>query len=329
MRILVYDTAADSGGAATVLESFYEEFSKDTKNRYVFVLGRYELQRRANIRVLCYPWVKKSPLHRLYFEWVKAPRIIKKYRIDRVLSLQNITLPRAGVPQDVYEHNALPFSEYRFHLWDGYRPWLTQQLLGRMMKHSIRHAQKVMLQPRWLQEALVQQCGIPEKKVEVKFPVVEMLQAGPWQMDDSRPVFLYPANASAYKNHRTLLAACELLKERGFTDYHMIWTVTGEENDGICELKKAAERERLPIVFQGPVARRELFDLYASSILVFPSYVETVGMPLLEVQSIGAPLLAADCLYARDIVGDYERAQFLPVFDASAWSAAMQKWLEN
>ncbi len=329
MRILVYDTAADSGGAVTVLESFYEEFSKDTKNRYVFVLGRYELQRTENIRVLRYPWVKKSPLHRLYFEWFKAPRIIKKYRIDRVLSLQNITLPRAGVPQDVYEHNALPFSEYRFRLRDGYRPWLTQQLLGRMMKRSIRRARKVMVQTRWMKEAIVRQCGIPGEKVEVKFPAVEMLQTEAWQLDNARPAFLYPANASAYKNHRTLLAACKLLKERGLSDYRMIWTVTGEENDGIREMKKAAERERLPIEFRGPVPRRELFDLYASSVLVFPSYVETVGMPLLEAQSVKAPLLAADCLYARDIAGDYERAEFLPVFEAEAWCAAMQKWLEK
>ena len=32
MRILVYNVAADSGGAATVLQSFYEEFCKDRDN---------------------------------------------------------------------------------------------------------------------------------------------------------------------------------------------------------------------------------------------------------------------------------------------------------
>lgn len=329
MRILVYDVAAESGGAVTVLESFYEEFSRDKKNRYVFVLGRYELQRTENIRVLCYPWVKKSPLHRLYFEWVKAPRIIKKYRIDRVLSLQNIGLPRAEVPQELYEHNALLFSEHRFRLKDGYRPWLTQQLLGRLMKRSIRHAEKVMVQTRWMKEAIVRQCGIPREKVEVKFPAVEMLPTESWKLNSECPIFLYPANASAYKNHRTLLAACKLLQERGFTAYRMIWTVTGEENGGIRAIRRAAEQAGLPVEFRGSVTRRELFDLYASSILVFPSYVETVGMPLLEAQSAEAPILAADCPYARDIAGDYDRAEFLPVFDADAWCAAMLGSLEN
>lgn len=59
MRILVYDVAADSGGAVTVLKSFYEEFCRDTENEYVFVLSVFELPDTEHIRVLNYPWVKK------------------------------------------------------------------------------------------------------------------------------------------------------------------------------------------------------------------------------------------------------------------------------
>ena len=36
MRILVYDVAAESGGAVTVLQSFYEEFKKDRENEEFF-----------------------------------------------------------------------------------------------------------------------------------------------------------------------------------------------------------------------------------------------------------------------------------------------------
>lgn len=59
MRILVYDVAADSGGAATVLRSFYEEFSRDTEHEYLFVLSVFELPETERIRVLNYPWIKK------------------------------------------------------------------------------------------------------------------------------------------------------------------------------------------------------------------------------------------------------------------------------
>ncbi len=327
MRILVYDVAADSGGAATVLRSFYEEFRRDTENEYVFVLSVFELPETENIRVLNFPWVKKSPLHRLYFDYVKAHRLVKQYKIDRVLSLQNIEMPRAGVPQDLFEHNALPFTEYHFAFREDRRLWLTQQLLGRLMKRSIRRARKILVQTDWMKEAIVSQCGIPEERVELRFPAVEMLPTEDWHTDANCLTFLYPANASFYRNHRTLLKACELLKEQGLTDYRMLWTVTGEENDKIRLCRKTAEEQGLPIEFIGRVSRRTLFDLYAVSILVFPSYVETVGLPLLEAQSAGTPIVASDCAYARNIAGDYKQAEFVSVFDAKAWCGAMKKWL--
>lgn len=329
MRLLVYDVAADSGGAVTVLQSFYEEFLKNTENEYIFVLSVYELKETAHIKVLNFPWVKKSPLHRLYFDHFMAHKLVRKYGADKVLSLQNIELPHAGVPQIVYEHNALPFAEYKFKPWEAFRPWYSQQILGRMMKKSIRRAEKVMVQTNWMKEEIVRQCQIPAERVEVKFPPVEMLPTAPYHLDAEKPIFFYPAGAPAYKNHRTFLKACEILKEKGYENYQVIWTVTGEENDGIRSIKKEAEEQGLPIQFCGPMSRRKLFDLYARSVLVFPSYIETIGLPLLEARSAGAWIVAADCLYARDCVGDYERAEFFGAFDAQGLSRILGKWLKR
>lgn len=329
MRILVYDIAAQNGGAATVLQSFYEEFLKDTEHEYVFVLSVYSLKETAHIKVLNFPWVKKSPLHRLYFDHFVAHKLVEQYKIDKVLSLQNIELPHAKVPQIVYEHNALPFSEYKFKLWEAFRPWFTQQILGRMMKTSIRRAEKVMVQTNWMKLEIMRQCGIAENKVEVKFPPVEMLKSPPYQLNEEHPTFFYPANASAYKNHRTLLEACEYLQEKGLSNYELIWTVTGNENEGMKALYKRAQEKQLPIQFLGVLSRAHLFELYAKSVLVFPSYIETIGLPLLEAKSVGAWILAADCLYARDMVGDYKRAEFFPTFDAKLLSEKMEKWLKK
>ncbi len=329
MRTLVYDVAADSGGAATVLQSFYEEFKKDTENEYIFVLSVYELPETENIKVLNFPEVKKSMLHRLYFDHFVAHKLVKKYKADRVLSLQNIELPHTNVPQTVYEHNALPFSEYKFKPWEAFRPWYSQQILGRMMKKSIRRAEKVLVQTNWMKEEIIRQCGIPADRVEVKFPPVKMLKTHPWKMDETCPTFFYPAGPPAYKNHRTFLKACELLKEQGMEDYRVIWTVTGEENEGMKKLKAEAEEKQLPIEFIGPVPRTQLFEQYASSVLVFPSYIETIGLPLLEARSVGTPILSADCLYARDGVGDYERAEFYPPMDAEKLRWLLIEWMRK
>lgn len=329
MKILVYDIAAKNGGAATVLQSFYEEFLMDTENEYLFVLSVYPLQETSHIKVLNFPWIKKSPLHRLYFEHFIAAKLVKQYHIDKILSLQNIELPHAKVPQIVYEHNALPFSEYKFKLWEAFRPWFTQQILGRMMKTSICRAEKVMVQTNWMKQEIIRQCKIAEDKVEVKFPPVEMLESPPYQLKEACPSFFYPANASAYKNHKTLLKACEYLQDKGFQNYELIWTVAGNENEGMKALYKQAQERQLPIRFVGVLPRKQLFELYASSILVFPSYIETIGLPLLEARSVGAWILAADCLYARDMVGDYEKAEFFSNFDAKMLCEKMEKWLKK
>lgn len=326
MKILVYDVAAENGGAVTVLQSFYEEFCRDTENEYLFVLSVCRLEEQPHIQVLNFPWIKKSPLHRLFFDHFTAPRLVKKYNVDEILSLQNIELPHAEVPQSVYEHNALPFSEHQFRLLEAPDLWVYQQILGRMMKRSIRRAKKVMVQTNWMKEEIVRQCRIPAERVEIRFPAVEMLPTGPWRLDREKPVFFYPSNASAYKNHRTFLSACEALQKNGFRHYEVIWTVSGEENDHIRRIKKEAEEKNLPIRFQGPLPRRTLFDLYASSVLVFPSYIETIGLPLLEARSAGAWILAADCRYARDLIGGYEQAAFFDPFDAEGLGREMGRF---
>ena len=154
-----------------------------------------------------------------------------------------------------------------------------------------------------------------------------MPEAQVCRIDRERPVFLYPANASAYKNHQTFLRACEVLQEQGYGNYKVIWTVTGEENTTIRAIRKEAEERKLPIVFSGPMSGAELFRLYAFSILVFPSYIETIGLPLLEARAAGTWILAADCLYARDGVGDYEKAEFFEPFDANKLSDCMKRWI--
>ena len=101
-----------------------EEGMQDTENEYLFVLSVYELPETDHIRVLNFPWVKKSPLHRMYFDHFAAHRLVKRYHVDKVLSLQNIELPHAGVPQIVYEHNALPCGQHT-----QLRPWNGRRLL--------------------------------------------------------------------------------------------------------------------------------------------------------------------------------------------------------
>ena len=50
---------------------------------------------------------------------------------------------------------------------------------------------------------------------------------------------------------------------------------------------------------------------------------------LAPLKAYAAWIAAADCLYARDCVGDYERAEFFPVFNEMQLSEIMKKRIKD
>ena len=58
------------------------------------------------------------------------------------------------------------------------------------------------------------------------------------------------------------------------------------------------------VTFLGHLSRDELFRQYEkASLLVMPSLVETVGLPLVEALSVGLPVAASDRPFAHDVAG--------------------------
>ena len=160
MRIMVFDVPAESGGALSVLHEFYNEFKLDQENEYIFVLSVPELKETSNIKIIRFPWIKKSWGYRLYFDHFIAPRLIKEYEIDQVLSLQNITIPRTKVYQSVFVHNALPFSEHRFSFVENRLLWVYQNIIGKNIMRSITKADHVIVQTRWMKKKCVEQLKV-------------------------------------------------------------------------------------------------------------------------------------------------------------------------
>lgn len=57
--------------------------------------------------------------------------------------------------------------------------------------------------------------------------------------------------------------------------------------------------------------REVVFEMYSKSVLVFPSFVESFGMPLLEARMSNSVILASDQNFSREILKDYNNAYFL------------------
>lgn len=311
MRIMVFDVSAESGGALTVLHDFYDEYKKNLDNEYIFVVSKPEIPETKNICVLRFPWIKKSWFHRLYFDYFIASRLIIKYKVDEVLSLQNIMIPRVKVPQSVFVHNALPFADYRFSIFDDRLLWVYQNVLSRAIFRSIKKADRVIVQTNWMKEQCINQLNVNDKNVVIVPPVVKIdVQKTFIETKKSLTTFFYPASGVIFKNHKLIIDTCLKLKEEGINEYKFIFTLKGNENKNISKLYNEVQDNLLPVEFIGSLTREEVFEYYSKSILIFPSLIETVGLPLIEARVHNAPIIALSNETNREILDGYKNVAF-------------------
>lgn len=311
MNIMVVDVAAQHGGAATILEQFVGEFKSDSTNDYVVVLSTMQFEDCSNIKFINFPWVKKSYLHRLWFDVIYSKKLVRKYKPDKILSLQNCTISAGKVEQEVYFHNPLPISDIKYKLNESKSIWIYQNILGRYWKNSLKKASKIYVQAEWIKRALITKWNQNEENIIVKTPVLDVSYSEHFVRKEEGIVLFYPASTAIYKNHSKLLEAfsqvCEELKDESPT---LVLTGNGS---GLSEEAKHIVDSNDRIKLVGRLARNEMIEMYCKSTLIFPSLIETFGLPLLEAKTLGCFILANDAEYAHAVISNYDKVKY---FDA-------------
>ena len=328
MNILVFDVPAETGGALSVLNQYYNEATKrgSREDKWYFIVSVPQLSRTDNIEVLRFPWVKKSWAHRAFFDLVVAPRIVRECEADEILSLQNVVIPRTDVKQTLYLHQPLPFVDIRFGFVENPRFWTYQNVIGRIIRRSLRKADQVIVQTNWMKDACVRKAGIEPDKVAVIPPSLDIRSMECFEFtDESKSTFFYPASGLVYKNHDTIINAAMLLCRNGMRDFRIIFTLRGDENKHIRTLYRKVQENRLPVEFIGAIPRETVFEYYTRSILIFASYIETFGLPMLEARVHGTPVIASDCPFSHEILDGYENARFFVYNDHKRLAALMEE----
>lgn len=328
MRIMVFDVPAESGGALTILNQYYQSAVIDSQNHYVFVVSCSHLENQDNIEVVTYPWIKRSWFHRLYFDLFVANKLVKWHRIDEVLSLQNITIPLVKVRQIVYLHQSLPFVSYRYALKENKKLWFYQNIMGMFIVMSIKKADQIIVQTEWMQKACLKKANINSNNILIKSPVqdIEVKKVYTDTMGTNK-MFFYPAGANDYKNHRIILEAIHKIKLSGLDNYIVIFTLTGEENTYAKELYETSLKLGLNVDFIGKQSIEDVYEFYSKSILIFPSYIETVGLPLIEARKHNTPILASDCEFSHEVLEDYKNVDFFNPFESEELKRLILKYL--
>lgn len=326
MKIIVNDVAASKGGALSILKSFYQYIARDKecqKHRWIFLISGDYLESTEHIEVRKLEYVKKSWFHRITYDFKGVANIVRKEKADYVVSLQNTISQNLSVPQAVYIHQSIPFQNLKqFSLLKSEERIyaLYQYIIGKIIKESARKADMVIVQTEWMKDAVAKYAQCDRKKIVVAYPnfqkneVLKSSQNG--RSKDPCKKFFYPAFDAVYKNQILIDNACMFLKEWNYTEYKVELTVE----------RKYSSRNIHSI---GEISHEEVVKKYTESVLIFPSYIETIGLPLIEAMQQESIILAADCPYAHETLGDYSNAYYFDPFDPKDLAILMQKVLDG
>lgn len=336
MNIIVYDVAAAAGGGATILKQYIEKAKTDKDNQWWFIVSLPELKDNdsENVHVLYQATLNiagiKRWINRFFFEQFRLSGIISQINPDLVLSLQNMPMPKVECLQTVYLHQSLQFAPVKFSFMKKEERTCAfrQRIICRLIQQNLRRADSVVVQTRWMKKATAYWAGIPEERIHVETPCALEYEVRTENsaIRNSRK-FFYPASGHVYKNHRIIIEACKLLKRDGIHDYHITFTLNPSGNYFEKSLYDEVQKEQLPISFIGYQDRDAVFAKYAEQTLLFPSYIETFGLPLQEAKAFNAPIIASDCPYAHDVLEGYNHCLFAKWDDAKAWADAIKQEL--
>lgn len=125
--------------------------------------------------------------------------------------------------------------------------------------------------------------------------------------DISSKVFLYVASGWQHKNHKTLIEAWCLLADEGiYPCLHL--TINPTKFPALInEQNELAQTKGLNINNWGELDGDGIRRLYVqSSALIFPSLVESLGLPLLEARLVGLDVIASELDFVRDVLNPVE-----------------------
>lgn len=164
------------------------------------------------------------------------------------------------------------------------------------------HADKYIVQTQQMKE-LLERHLVQDIPVEVS-PLYDGPIAPPKEMSES-PSFVYVASSNPNKNHSKLFEAWELLLAEGLTP---TLKLTLEKSDGLLLQKVEELKSKGASIENHPgLSFDEVVELYKSSdILIYPSYMESYGLPLKEAAGLGLKVVASELDYVRDVVDPIE-----------------------
>lgn len=333
MNIVVSAAALQTSGALTIYKQFIKHLAENTDGNsyYIFVSG--PMPRPVIDGVEYIVTDKASGLKRVWFDMLGCRLYFEKRNIkpDYVISMQNTSINTVkGCKTIIYYHQPIPFYHNR---WNPFKSserslFFYKHFYPLFVRAFLKKDTQVVVQIPFIKRGFSKFFSHPESEIHVLFPDmtnVNTANVEPVKLDRDYCHLVYPATAFSYKNHKVLCSALKILKSAHhdfFSKLKLHLTISRSDCPEwlLSEIRPIEDS----ICFEGKQSFEQLLMLYkASDALLFPSTIETLGLPLVEAAAFGLQIYASDMDYAHEVLAGYEGVSFLPPYDALRWSDAL------
>ena len=331
-KIVISAVNIRKGGTLTVLRECLGFLSTKEGVQVTAIVHDRRICDYDGISYIEIPWSMRSWIHRLWCEYVTLHRISERMDgVDLWLSLHDISPRVKAGRRAVYCHTSFPFMKRKWQDW-RFDPKIP--LFSLLMKYAyrinVRRNKYLIVQQEWFRDAMAALVHFPKDRIIVAPPAFRQWVIPDCTLAATVPIFLYPATADCHKNFETLCEAMSLLAPlcKGPSLYNdkrmplrVVLTIDGTENSYARYLKKKYGHLKC-LDFHGFMSREELRRYYGlATCLVFPSRVETWGLPISEFKHTGKPMLLADLPYAHETAAGAGQVAFFPPDDALSLAA--------
>ncbi|MCT2534634.1 glycosyltransferase [Aquibacillus koreensis] len=304
------------------------------KNNIIAFVHKKELFKEYTdkITLIELPKSRENYLYRIWYEYIYFYLYSRHKNIDVWLSLHDITPNVKAKKRYVYCHNASPFykmtkTETRF----APRLKLFNLFYKYLYKINIRKNDYVIVQQDWIKKRFMQAFNI--ENIIVAHPDTSSIK------DNGRPInynnevnsnlFFYPSVPRVFKNFEVICEAAQILNKKGISNYKIVLTLDGTENSYSKYLiNKYKEVEN--VKFVGLLKRENVYNYYAKSdCLIFPSKLESWGLPITEYKNFGKPIILANTEYAKETLGTYDKVRFFDPNSSEDLARILEEYIDK
>jgi len=301
--MVLFDASRINTGGGKVLLEYFMERNKQ-RNNIVFLLDN-----RLNSSLINksdYNYLIKGKDNFL-FSKIKLILNKKQSKYFSFINIPSILLALFQVEQIVYIHNSYIFKDKNFKFI----------LLRFLIKLSYLLTKKItfFVQTQAVKNNFFDTFHFTNIKI-MPFYDTDKLKKYQRMHFLETPIydFIYLGLPSAHKNHELLLDSFKLIPKNII--FNIAMTVPKHEERLLDKIKKYNLTSNISIINLGLLSYNEAMESLAKSkCLVFPSLLETYGLPLIEAQIVGLDILTPKLPYVDDVIEPTDTFNPLDIMD--------------